>query len=255
MKDKYFTQKELHSFNQDGFIIIRGFTDPIYIEKIVQLTDEAILNQTPPIEYEADVGYPGAPTSLMQPGGLTPRRLQQALYRSPLLFDWATSPNIVCRLSQILSSAPVLSLAHHNSIMVKDPCFSSDTGWHRDIRYWNFTNPELITVQLALSPLTPENGGLRFLPGSHKIPVSPEQLDEAQFLRTDLSENKYLLDREVSFIIEPGDVIFFHSLTFHAAGRNRSSQARKSVLFTYRATDNSPLPGTRSAAYPELFLS
>jgi phytanoyl-CoA hydroxylase len=253
--DTHFTIAELNRFDRDGFIVIRGLADPIQVEKIVQVTDAALLTQTPPVEYEADLGYPGAPTSAQQPGGRTPRRFQQALHRDPSLYDWATSPKVVDRLRQLLNSNPVLSLAHHNSIMVKDPYFSSDTGWHRDIRYWHFANPELITVQLALTPSTLENGCLRFLPGSHKIPVSPHQFDAASFLRTDLPENQGLLDREVSFSLEPGDVIFFHALTFHAAGRNRSSHVRKSLLFTYRSTDNFPIPGTRSAAYPELFLS
>jgi phytanoyl-CoA hydroxylase len=255
IKDESFTLEALKSFDQDGFIIVRNLVDAIQVSKILRVTAEALLKQTPPVEYEADLGYPGAPKSHGQPGGRTPRRFQQALHRSPCLFDLATSPKIVRRLRQLLNSNPVLSLAHHNSIMVKDPRFSSDTGWHRDIRYWHFATPELITVQLALTPSTLENGGMRFLPGTHKLPVRPEQLDEASFLRTDLSENQPLLDREVCFALAPGDVIFFHALTFHAAGRNRSAHARKSLLFTYRGTDNFPIPGTRSAAYPELCLS
>jgi phytanoyl-CoA hydroxylase len=254
LDDEYFIPEERYAFDRDGFIILRGLIDPVQVEAILQVTDEAICHQIPPIEYEADLGYPGAPESRAEAGGRTPRRFQQALERSPVLFDLATSPKIVGRLRQLLNSAPVLSRAHHNSIMVKDPRFSSDTGWHQDIRYWNFDRPDLITVQLALTPSTLENGCMRFLPGTHKIPVAAEQLDKASFLRTDLLENKPLLDRDVSFPLEPGDVIFFHCLTFHAAGRNRSANARKSVLFTYRTTDNFPIPGTRSAAHPELYI-
>jgi ectoine hydroxylase-related dioxygenase (phytanoyl-CoA dioxygenase family) len=142
--DTHFTIEELNSFDRDGFIVIRGLADPIQVEKIVQVTDRALRAQTPPVEYEADLGYPGAPTSAQQPGGQTPRRFHK--------------------------------------------------------RY---------TV----------------------------------------------IDREVSFSLKLGDVVFFHALTFHAAGRNRSSHVRKSLLFTYRSSDNFPIPGTRSAAYSELSLS
>jgi phytanoyl-CoA hydroxylase len=95
---------------------------------------------------------------------------------------------------------------------------------------------------------------LRFLPGTHKLNVEPYQLDRAQFLRTDIPENQILLDKQVCVPLEPGDVIFFHCMTFHAAMRNRSSNAKKSVIFTYRPSNNPPIAGTRSASMPELLL-
>jgi phytanoyl-CoA hydroxylase len=252
--ENHFTSVELRQFHRDGFVVVRGLADPIEVEQIIAVTDEALRRRTPPIEYETEVGYPGAPTSFNAIGGLTPRRFKQAICRSPVLFEWATCDKIAYRLYQLLGSTPVLSLAHHNAIMVKDPHFSSDTGWHRDIRYWRFANPDLITTQLALTPATLENGCLRFIPGSHKALIHPEQLDQAEFLQPDLPENTALIAQEISIPLHPGDVVFFHALTFHAAGRNRSTAARKSVLFTYHAKDNFPLPNTRSAAQPELYL-
>jgi phytanoyl-CoA hydroxylase len=251
---QYFTANELHQFHRDGFVVVRGMADATVVRQIIEVTDEAVLRHTPPLEYESELGYPGAPTSFDALGGATPRRFKQALCRSPVLFDWATCPDVVHRLGQIFGSAPILSLAHHNAIMVKNPYFSSDTEWHRDLRYWNFLRSNLVTTHLALTPATPENGCLRFLPGSHTQSISAEQLDQAGFLRSDRPENRALLATELTIPLEPGDVVFFHCLTFHAARRNRSSEARKSVLFTYRAEDSSPIPHTRSAAYPELVL-
>jgi phytanoyl-CoA hydroxylase len=51
-----------------------------------------------------------------------------------------------------------------------------------------------------------------------------------------------------------GDALFFPSRLFHAAGRNASSAVKFSLVFTYRAADNPPVAGTRSAASPEIFL-
>jgi phytanoyl-CoA hydroxylase len=107
---------------------------------------------------------------------------------------------------------------------------------------------------LALNQSNTENGCLRFLPGTHRLTFRTDQLDENKFLRTDLPENQPLLETEIGIDMQPGDVIFFHCKTFHAASRNRSNVARKSVLFTYRPKDNPPIPGTRSASLPELLL-
>jgi phytanoyl-CoA hydroxylase len=56
----------------------------------------------------------------------------------------------------------------------------------------------------------------------------------------------------VTPLLEPGDVVFFHCRTFHAAAANRTGQTKFSLVFTYHALDNSPLPGTRSAATPSI---
>lgn len=42
-----------------------------------------------PIEYEADVAYPGAPASRSAEGGDTPRRLLQAYDRDRVFAAWA----------------------------------------------------------------------------------------------------------------------------------------------------------------------
>ena len=49
-----------------------------------------------------------------------------------------------------------------------------------------------------------------------------------------------------------GDVVFFHCNTLHSAGQNRSDQVKFSLVYTYHGVSNRPLPGTRSAAKPEV---
>ena len=252
---KPFTLKELQDFDRDGFIIVRQLAQAELIHRINQLTDNLLQNPIQPIEYESELGYPGAPELIDEIGSKIPRRFLNAFCRGQSLYDWATHPDVLSRLHQLIGESITLSLAHHNSIMTKHPDFSSDTGWHRDIRYLSFNSSDLITVFLALTPSNTENGGLRFLPRSHKDIIQDHQLDNKSFLKTDLPENQALLDREVTIDLDPGDVIFFHSLTFHGAPRNRTKQERRSLLFTYHDTQNLPMPGTRSASMPELHFT
>ena len=49
-------------------------------------------------------------------------------------------------------------------------------------------------------------------------------------------------------------MLFFHSRTLHAAGRNVSDAVKRSLVFTYRAADNAPIPETRSALYEDIPL-
>lgn len=249
-----FSEQELSDFRRDGFLCVRRLVNPDLVDRLVQITDEATTAETGPVEYESQVGYPGAPPSLDAPGGRTIRRLLQAIGRHPAFTELAVYPSILARLRQLLGDEIVLPLAHHNCVMVKAPQYSSSTGWHRDIRYWRFERSELVTVLLALNAATETNGCLLFIPGSHDMVLTPEQLDEKEFLRTDFEGNRLYLDRAISVTMEAGDVVFFHCRTFHAAGRNTGGVPRKSILFTYRASDNPPLPGTRSASLPELLI-
>jgi phytanoyl-CoA hydroxylase len=149
----------------------------------------------------------------------------------------------------------LLAQAHHNCVMTKNPSHSSVTHWHRDIRYWAFEREELVSVWLALGRETVANGCLLVLPGTHRMAFRDDQLDAAKFLRTDLPENQPLLRTQVAVELEPGDVLFFHCRLLHAAGDNKTSQTKFSLVFTYRAADNQPLAGTRSAALPDVPLA
>lgn len=208
--------------------------------------------ETRPLEYEAQVRYPGAPVSLDVPGGRTVRRLLQACARDALFRQWATSPEIASRLHQLLGSSLELSQAHHNCVMTKNPAFSSATGWHQDIRYWSFQKPELISVWIALGPEHEENGCLWLVPGSHRMEFRREQYDEDRFFRADIEENRKILEAKVTAELDEGDVLFFHCRLLHAAGQNRTAMTKFAAVFTYHPADNHPLPGTRSALLPEI---
>lgn len=249
------TAEQKAAFDRDGFVLVRQLAPPELLQRLVDAAEEQVRQAHPPVEYEASVGYPGSPESLDQPGGRTIRRLRQAIDRDPVFREWATHPLVVSTLRQLLGPKVVLPLAHHNCIMCKDPVFSSDTGWHRDMRYWRYAKPQLVSAQLALDMLTPDTGSLRFIPGSHLLTLKPEQLDAMGFLDVTHVENLPFLERVVETTLEPGDVTFFHCLAFHAATRNRSTMPRRSLIFTYRSRDNLPIPGTTSASLREIDLS
>jgi phytanoyl-CoA hydroxylase len=253
--DTAFSAIELEQFRRDGFFIVRGMVDSAACDRMEAVTREHLRQQIPPLEYEAELGYPGAPASLDAPGGRTVRRLRDAYGRDACFRDWAQDKRVVRRAEQILEEPACLVLAHHNCVMTKHPNFGTATGWHRDIRYWRFTRPDLVSVWLALGEERASNGGLLVIPGSHRLQLQPEQLDDLDFLRPEVPENQALFAKGIPVELQRGDVLFFHSLLFHAAGRNDSNAVKDSVVFAYRAASNLPLPGTRSAAAGDVPLS
>lgn len=246
------TPQEIMNFQQQGFLVLPQLGSTSYCAKVLAFAKQQLDQKILPVEYEADTGYPGAPAATGALGGDTVRRLLQVARRDPLISDWATGPNLAHPLKQLLGDNVLLSQAHHNCIMTKQPRFSSVTGWHRDSRYWHFQRPELISAWLALRDETIENGCLLVIPGSHRVQVDAQGLDAAQFLKMDYSGNQALLAQAIPVPLSIGDVLLFSSNLFHAAGRNQTDQTKFSMVFTYRALDNPPIAGTRSASLAEL---
>lgn len=237
-----------------GFAVVRNAASEDMVAEVRQMALRDQRDRVAPFELEAETNYPGAPDSSDSPGGDTIRRLLMAHARGPVFTRWLQSDVVAGPLRGLYGSPFVCPLAHHNCIMTKEPRFSSDTGWHQDVRYWSFENPELVSVWLALGAERAENGGLRVVPGSHKMTFRREQFDDDLFFRTDLEGNAEILKTAVAVDLDAGDALFFHARTLHAASRNNTSDVKVAAVFTFRPTDNCPKPDTRSSSLPELWI-
>lgn len=243
-------------FERDGYYVARSLFSAAQVSELVELIDQSLSPALAPVEFEADVHYPGAPPSKTAPGGNTPRRLLHAFGRDRLFQQVGRHPQVVAMLKALMGTDEIrLSQNHHNCVMTKHPGFSSVTSWHQDIRYWRFDRRELVSSWLALGPENAHNGGLLVIPGSHTLDFEPGQFDASLFLRTDLPDNEELLSRAIAVELEPGDLLLFHSRTLHAAGQNDSDIIKRSLVYTYRAEDNQPIPETRSALYEDIPVS
>lgn len=242
------TEQQVSHFIRFGYVVLPQAASAAQVQMLRTVTDEQLEQHEAPFELEADVHYPGAPASSDAPGGQTIRRLLQAYDRHPAYREWAESPLLTGAIKQLLGAEQLyLSPNHHNCMMTKHPAFSSQTNWHRDTRYWHFSNKYLINAWLALGDEQAENGGMLILPGSHRWDVAPEALDEAQFLIEDHPVNMGRLTLAKQVDLKAGDCLLFSAHCFHAAGRNRTAQCKYSLVFTYHGEGTTSVPGTRSA--------
>lgn len=246
---------QIAQFEQEGYLVFRNMLDTAACERMLAVAQRQLHEAQQPLEYEAELGYVGAPRSLDAEGGRTVRRLRGAYDRDDCFRAWAEDPRVIGKVRQLFNEPVCLTLAHHNCVMTKHPQYGTATGWHRDIRYWSFTQPDLICVWLALGDEVASNGSLRFIPGSHRLAIAPDRLDELLFLRPEHPDNQALFMQGKAVELHQGDVVFFHSLLFHAAGVNSSDKVKTSVAFAYHGCSNQPVPGTRSAASGDVRIS
>lgn len=247
---------DFRHFAEHGYLIVRGLCPGDLCGALRSMSLDHLAQVWGPVEYEADVGYPGAPASRVAEGGNTVRRLLNACSRDAIFRRWATGSEVAAELRKLFGRDDVfMSQCHHNCVMTKHPGYSSATLWHQDIRYWSFDRPELISVWLALGSETASNGALKVIPGSHTLNLDRGRLDGALFLRSELPENQALIEQAVPVVLEEGDALFFHCRLFHAAGMNLTEEVKLSPVFTYHAGDNQPIPETRSARLPSAALT
>ncbi|MFV0563673.1 phytanoyl-CoA dioxygenase family protein [Malaciobacter mytili] len=234
------SQEQIDEFNSNGFLLIRNFASSELCDEILQKAKYHLENIIEPIESEQEY------LRIEDKNNITVRRLRQVYDREEVFKQWMTNKEIRPILKQLLNDTPVLTLAHHNSIMTKMPKDSSRTTWHQDRRYWNYENNNLLSVWLSLDDEYLENGLLEFIPGSHKIKFEKEQFDETISFKDNIPQNKQLIKQAVHFNLHKGDIVLFHCKTLHHANKNNTSKPKISFVYTVKAKETKPIKGSRS---------
>ncbi len=245
---------QLAALRDSGYVVVPQFVPPHGVAQLNQAARLQLAARADPIEFEADLQYPGAPPSREAAGGETVRRLLDAYGRDPVLAEWGRTPALRAWMQAYFDENALLSRVHHNCLMTKHPRYGSLTHWHRDIRFWSFEREDLVSVWLALGAEHVENGALWFVPGSHRLRLEADRFDEARFFRADRADNAAMLGAAESPRLAPGDAVFFHCNTLHSAGKNLTDQVKFSLVYTYHGLSNAPQPGTRSASKAEVAL-
>ena len=179
-------EQQIKEFHENGFLLLKNFADTKLCDEILEKAKTHLINKIAPIESEQEYLQKDVDE-------ITVRRLRQVYDREEVFRIWMKDEKIRPILIQLLNDTPVLTLAHHNSIMTKLPHDSTRTYWHQDRRYWNFENDNLVSVWLALGDEYLENGLLEFIPGSHKIQFSKDRFDSKSNFLDENAQNIELI--------------------------------------------------------------
>lgn len=251
--DGMLTKQQKKQFIRDGYLVLPSLLDNNELNLLKATTDQQLQQRVQPFELEADVHYPGAPESKSALGGGTIRRLLHAYERHEVYQSRAKNIDITGPVKSLLQAEQLyLTPNHHNCVMTKQPAFSSQTNWHRDTRYWNFSDKYLINAWFALGDERQENGGMLILPGSHRWDINADALDEAQFLIDDHPSNQARLSLAEQVDLQAGDCLLFSAHCFHAAGANKTDNAKFSLVFTFHSETTRSLPNTKSSVLPSI---
>lgn len=236
-------------------MIRRQMVDMALLNELRQQIKNHLTLRLPPFELEAQVGYPKAPKSVQDEGGETIRRLLLAYTRDAAFREWGRNKVVKGLMQQLLRTESVfLVQSHHNCIMTKQPNYSSETHWHRDIRYWRFDGDMLINTWLAMGTEDDHNGCLQVIPGSHRWEANADMVDDDLFLNPAHPTSQEWLEQAQSVHLNAGDVLFFHAGIFHAAGNNQDNVPKCSLVYSYHGADVNPIKDSKSTTYEEVLI-
>jgi ectoine hydroxylase-related dioxygenase (phytanoyl-CoA dioxygenase family) len=133
----------------------------------------------------------------------------------------------------------------HSKVMQKQPKVGGAWEWHQDYGYWyknGFLFPEaMISVMLALTDATKENGCLQVLKGTHKMQrLEHNFIGEQQGADPDFVKEAEKVSELVYCELKAGDVLFFHPNLLHRSEANLSDHPRWSVISAYNLSYNIP---------------
>ena len=129
---------------------------------------------------------------------------------------------------------------HHSKINSKLPGSGTEVKWHQDFAFTPHTNPDLITALLMVDDVTPENGPLQVLPGSHLSEVH-SLWHNGVFTGAVSEEIKaHCENNAIECTGKAGSVCLMHTKLLHGSKPNRSNLPRTLFISVYAAADSMP---------------
>ncbi|WP_395153656.1 phytanoyl-CoA dioxygenase family protein [Ilumatobacter sp.] len=122
------------------------------------------------------------------------------------------------------------------NFFIKEPATPAFVSWHQDLTYWGYDGVSEVTAWVALTAATPDNGCMRFVPGSHKRAIvghretfgESNMLSRGQEISVEVDENEAVDDA-----LQPGEMSLHHGHLFHASNPNTSADRRIGLVIRY----------------------
>ena len=224
------TDANQNSFVRDGYVILRNFFSTAEIELLYRLsTDDVVTGHA--FDFRDQTGKRTKLTLWFTPGDDTFGLMSR-------------SERMVNGVAKLLGTEG--DVCHfHSKIMQKEPKTGGAWEWHQDYGYWyknGFLYPEaMVSVMVALTEATVQNGCLQVLKGSHKMQrFEHTVVGEQQGADPVFVEQVEKLCERVYVELQPGDVLFFHANVLHRSEANNSDAPRWSIISAYNLSYNVP---------------
>lgn len=204
------------------------------VARIRALEEDGVLFPIPVLSIEESAFYLSKCNELETAMGGKPDaiRLTQLHLAFPWAYQLATHSSVLDLAGELLG--PNIAI-WATSIFSKHANDERYVGWHQDGKYWGL-DCEVVSVWIALTESTAENGCMRVVRGSHLSGLLPHR--EAVSNLNVLSRQQEIgvaFDRSriVDVVLQPGEASIHHLRVIHGSPRNTSNKKRIGFVVRY----------------------
>lgn len=276
------TQDQIEQFHRDGLIVVPdvlpaavlgaikdeyktlldGLYDGWHAQGLVPEAGGMDFWQKLLVSYEAGCDW-FQPMDISLPGGEI--AADTPFHFGPSVFDMITAPRLLdlveCLIGPEITSNPI----QHVRLKPPAPRLHGEeerphimaTDWHQDraVAHEEGDRTQMVTVWLAISDATVENGCLQAIAGK------PQMYPHCPKKQTAIADGFLDFDKAEPLPVKAGGAVIFHPLTPHASLNNLSDQFRWSFDIRYNVTgqptgrSHFPEFVARSRAAPEKVMA
>ena len=161
-------------------------------------------------------------------------------HKTHLLFTWADElvrhPKILDAVEDAIG--PDI-LCWTTNFFIKEANSAGFVSWHQDSTYWGLDPDDVITAWVAFTEVTPENGYMQVIPGSHKMDQLPHVdsfhkdnlLSRGQEIAVEVDRSK-----AIGLALHAGEMSLHHIKLVHGSEANRTSDRRIGLAIRYIPT-------------------
>jgi ectoine hydroxylase-related dioxygenase (phytanoyl-CoA dioxygenase family) len=161
-------------------------------------------------------------------------------HKTHLLFTWADElvhhPAILDAVEDVIG--PDI-LCWTTNFFIKEAASPGFVSWHQDSTYWGLDPDHVITAWVAFTDVTPENGYMQFIPGTHRIDQLPHVdtfhrdnlLSRGQEIAVAVDQSK-----AVGIPLQAGEMSLHHIKLVHGSEANRADDRRIGLAIRYIPT-------------------
>jgi ectoine hydroxylase-related dioxygenase (phytanoyl-CoA dioxygenase family) len=235
-------QSQVDKYHEQGFLVVEGVLSPEEVQSLngdfERWVEESRANTKPwgttrdgrsrfDIEDDHRADHPSL------------RRVSSPTEISSAYRRIALESRMAAIAAQLVGSAG--ARFHHSKINSKLPRTKTVVEWHQDFPFTPHTNDDLVTALLMVSDVTPDNGPLMVIPGSHKGPLWSHWHNDRFTGAVEKSVVDEYCTEPVACYAPSGSVCFMHTRLLHASSPNHTELPRTLFIGVYAAEDALPL--------------
>ena len=226
----------LDDYQRDGVVRIRQFISPT---EILSIRSElaAYIKEVAPSLPSSEVTF--------EADGKTARNLWRMEKHSPFFAEIAQKPEILNFVRALVRGESVLLGVETFN---KPARIGSGVPAHQDNAYFCQAPPDVLTVWIAIDPVTEANGPVFYERGSHRQ-MRPHKPSGVKGNSMGLAEAFHPTNVFMG-LLEPGDALVHHCQTIHYSEPNRTDSPRCGFLLVYRGS-HTQTDSTLKAAYDQ----